>query len=471
MKKPIITIKNWNDGISNSPLGLFPKMVGMDVDYLSGVARPNPKLQKVSGTVMTKLANWIIRGNTNYFGVCDLQIAKSTDASTWTDLTSFGAGAILGGAFWKGFLIITHAANVDAFDDNATWSNAFTTFATSYSTTNVPVFPSADGKLYFGRGNVVASLTEVTTFAPGTGGSFTRTDTALTLPTGVIIQDFEDLGSDLVIMTNKGVYTWDRESATYNIPIDAGASVRCGKTINNILYYISSRSTNTGVTSLNATNGSTAKLIKEIPGYVIDYKNSAGYGAYAIPKQGGLIYQNNKLKFATNFGVFSYDIIKGTLVIDGFSSNGELANGASPYLTTGGMCAVDDTNYLLGWQLNTTYGIDKTSYPNSATLSYTAYADTGVYTIGTEYGNRTIGECEIVLYKPLTTRGGVKLQYRTNTDASWTDIGEVSYSTHPNKLIAKITKTIPDLVNVQFRVLIDTNSNATHLKDINIYGQ
>ncbi|MFA5365419.1 MAG: hypothetical protein WC325_09600 [Candidatus Bathyarchaeia archaeon] len=469
MKKPLITIKNWNEGISNSPLGLFPKMVGMDVDYLSGVARPNPKPQKVSGTVMTKLALWFTRGTTNYLAVCDLQIAKSTDATTWTDLTGFGAGAILGAAYWKGFHIVTHAANVDAFDDNATWSNAFTTFSTSYSTTNVPMFASADGKLYFGRGNVVGIITENTTFAPGTGASFTRTDVGLTLPTGTVIQDIADLGSLLMLMTNNGIYTWDRSSATYDLPIDAGASVRCGKTINNILFYISSRSTNTGVTSINATNGSTAKLIMEIPGYVIDYKG--GYGSYAIPQHGGLIFQNNKIKFATNFGVFSYDIIKGTLIVDAFSSNGELADGASPYLTTGGLFAIDDTNYILGWQLNTTYGIDKTSYPNSATLAYTAYADTGVYSIGSEYETATIGETEVVLYKPLTTRGGVKVQYRTNPSASWTDIGEVNYSTHANKLTCKIQKTIPDLVNIQFRGLIDTNSNATHLKEIRIYGQ
>jgi len=127
----------------------------------------------------------------------------------------------------------------------------------------------------------------------------------------------------------------------------------------------------------------------------------------------------------------------------------------------GALFAFDDGTALIGWQTASAQGVDMVGKDNRRVTSYGAYADSPLFRVGSPARKRTFAEAEFQLEKPLTTGQGVKLQYRTDTAASWTDIVTIDYATDGGAVSYCVPASIADVERLQVRVLLTSYASGT----------
>ncbi len=120
------------------------------------------------------------------------------------------------------------------------------------------------------------------------------------------------------------------------------------------------------------------------------------------------------------------------------------------------------------------YGIDltlATSY--DYTTDYSGYFITPLYTVGTNLNLRKFQEIEFQLARPLRTGEGIKIEFRVDLTASFTEIETWAYSdVNVGAVISKnfLTNTqtaIPACEQIQLKVsLLGTATTSPELKSI-----
>lgn len=330
-----------------------------------------------------------------------------------------------------------------------------------------PTLKSIDGKLYYGNGKYVHSVTEnAAPFVPATAGSYITVAKAITLADNYEIRAIRDLGQYLMLGTIYAqsnliadIFPYDRSSLTLGIPIRiAEAGVRAMITDGNRLYVMA------GVTGkIFVTDTVSAQQIVQIPNYVCNLDGSKQFFIYPD----GMMYQKGKLFFGLSTpgttgaigscGVWSYNLTTKALQLENIISTGN--DGTTQALSVSSLLANGPDYYLIGWKDNVTYGIDKID----TTLRVpSGYIESQFIKVGQALANRTIGQIEITVQKPLTTGTGVKVYYRKDLNSSWTLIATMDYATFQGTMSQNFSAaSITNAVMLQIRAELDSATSIS----------
>jgi len=397
--------------------------------------------------------------------------------------TNYGAVAI-----WKGyiFLFASGSANIAvALMSNllvtngpaATWNYAWGALATSSNGPPKLLHSSEDDNLYFTSTEGLGSISEVPgqTFLPTNAATYTRTATAVTLPSNDFSTVFCELGSNLYIGgTRSFVYVWDKISPGFNNIITFSESLvqQIVATDTNVFVFIGNKG------SIYYTNYSSIDLVKKVPNYLTglampyilftdaSYVRGNIYFAFAA-------YTSNSGTFTqqtTTGGVWALDVEKFTLRMINKTTYADY----SPYIsmvTEGPRRSQNSfftqpigTGLTVGWTVGSTYTVDiplGTPYAN-----YEAYIETDIIPVGTMLNPFTPSQIEWKTSVPLGGNGtseSVRISYRTNLLEAYTVIGtSTSTSTTLNghsSISEMMQANFQKAQWVQFK--IELSSNAT----------
>ncbi len=473
-----LVIKDWGKGIGPSPHTGFGDMRNLDIYTLPGVVRLNNLLAKKSSTTVTNLVQWIVKNpllSTELFALDAAgQVYTSTDSGdTWSTVSGETAGGLGQGLqIWKDYLFVARSAALDVYGPLSgvrAWSNSWQTIDSDVLW-HPMIVSNNDNKLYGGAGKYVFSLDELTTFAPGTGASFTWTQRALDLPPNYRIKCLAELGGNLMIGTWMGtnlfdfkvadIFPWDRASPSFKDPIQLNDNgVNSMITIDNTIFG------QVGIGGKVFTcNGVQATIVAQIPSAIASLEG----GYYLEPFPGAIESYKGRLFFGVSvggssnisgMGIWSFvQTSKGNILnLEHTISTGN--DGTSNPLKIGAIKSITRDILVAGWRDNATYGIDKTTNTSRYT-TYTGYVESPFYTVGTNLIKRQFTQGEFQLAAALTTGQGVKIKYRTDVSASYTTIGTYDFSTYGAIISHNFTADIPECEFVQIRVELTTGASS-----------
>lgn len=483
-KDNTLTIVAPMQGIAQSPHLGYADVRNIDIMSVPGVAKLNTITVKKTGTTVDAQVYWIVQNpvNTAEFFALDSNgvVYTSTDSgATWSELSDRG-GSGQGLAIWKGYLFVAEDATIDVYGPLASspsWTDNWKTIDSDILWH--PMITSInDGKLYGGAGRYVFSIEELTTFAPGTGASYTFTAQALDLPSTYRIKCLAELGGNLMIGTWKGtnvydqrvadIFPWDRSSVSFGQPIEmAEYGVHAMLNIGYSLVVLAG--INGTIFRCDGANAypigqlpqdlSGGKYIEYYPGAICNYKKKLFFGV----GQGGTTA-------VPGMGVYSLEQTgQGSkLALEHLVST--LSDGTTNPLKVSALAPVTRDTLLIGWRDNTTYGIDLTSATSYAyTTDYSGSFTSALYVVGSIDTPRKFEQLRFQLAKKLATGEGVKIEYRTNLTDSFTTIGTYTYATIGGVVSHKTTPNIPACEMVQLRVsLLGTSTTTPELKSVTL---
>lgn len=477
-------------GIAQSPHVGVADVRNLDIYSVPGVVQLNNILVKKSGTTVVAQINWMVRHpitTTEVYAIDNAgTVYKSTDTgATWAVLSGTSSTNAHGNGMWiwKNYLFVARDALLDVCGDGTATGITSSNWTLGWKTIDSDVLwhpmltSKNDSKLYGGAGRFVYSIEELTTFAPGTGASYTFTQQALDLPASYRIKCIEELGNNLMLGTWQGtnvydiriadIFPWDRSSTSFGQPVQmAEFGVHAMLNVGNSLIVLAGTEglayrcdgVSAGVIARLPQNLSGGKYLEWYPGAICSYKNKvfvgvgqggttaiAGMGVYSI-------YQNGK----GNILNFEHTI-------------STLSDGSTNPLKPSALLPITRDTLLVAWRDNATYGIDLTTATSYAyTTNYSGYFDSYLYVIGSIDDKRKFENIEFELANKLATGEGIQISYRTNLTDSFTTIGTYTFA----NLGAIISHTdISDIFAemVQIRVaLLGTSTTTPQLKSVTL---
>lgn len=471
-----LVINEWYKGIAESPHLGFHDIRNVDIFTSPGIAQPNYKTAKVSATTVTGLPKWIVKNPGGNFYALDSAgvVYKSSTGSSWsvvsgnTTTSAAGNGLVI----WKSYLLVMRNAFIDVMKiSDESWTNGWQALTTD-SEWHMAIV-GQDDIVYIGNSRYIASLSENTgqTFAPGTAATYTYTAQALDLPAQYRVKCLAELGVNLMIGTLSGdadytgntadIFPWDRVSTSFNIPIRiAERGVHQLLNHENLLYITA------GITgNIYISNGSNTQLLRKLPDSIINLSSSLGTFITYFP--GAIMSYNGRVYFGVSSGTQSGSVDgigvwsvtrKGNLTFEHTISTGTV--NPTNNLFIGALYPWHST-YFIGWRDNTTYGID--NIDGNRFASYASKIKTPLYQVGTPLSKFTFTQVEFTLDRPMIANDGIKISYRTNLTANFTEIGTRDFATNGGIDFDSLTFPAISTTNVQF--LIETQG-AVKLRNI-----
>ncbi len=383
---------------------------------------------------------------------------------------AFGQGLKI----WNDYLFIARTTKLDVYgpiSGSALWVNNWQTIDSD--TLWHPMYQSFnDSKLYGGAGRYVFSVEELTTFDPNDSGTFTYTAQALDLPKNYRIKCISEIGNNLEMGTWVGtsivdnpiatLFPWDRSSPSFSQPLEFRENgINQMINIDEILWI--QAGTNG---KYFKSNGVQFSQVAQLPSYIINLEGNLTLdplpGAMANFK--GRPFFGVSSSFSNNIpgmGVWSINQnSKGvTLMFEMGISTGNY--GASSVIKIGSLLPYGNQIMNVGWRDASTYGIDQIN-PSSRYGNYLPYVDSPFYHVGNNLEPRQFTQIEFELAKALAGSQSIKLQYRTDLSASFTDITGTPYAFSDLGAVLSINTTadIPACEFIQIRVLLGAAGNA-----------
>lgn len=490
-KEKNIVINEWQRGIGLSPYVGFEDVKNLNIEDKPGAIYINTKLTAMgedTGNV-NDLITWFDTGRTGsgsfktfaiqdgayfYYDVGDSEW-KSIAASSYTN----GEGMVCwsGSNTDKGYMIVAddaalHALDCSTADGTPSWDYSFK--AITDSTWN-PMIIGQDNIIYGGNGNNIFTIEEATgeTFDPGNSATYTYNSSALDLPSDYEVRCLEELGQYLVIGTyNKinsssaDIFIWDRNASSFDriLRVNSVDGINALITFKNLTYIQAGTKGEWFV-----TNGSSVEKRAEIPKHLIGDDNyEVKPGAVAIVE--GKIYfglSNYQSTTGSQAGIWSLEPETGQLIYQNQISTGEIGTndavkiGAIRATRAGG---TDEQGYIASWedQENSSYGVDTLNTLSHKYSNSDAYLITSFYRVGLIYTNKTIPGTEIYLSKPLASGQSIKIQYRSDQSAVWTDYETFNTA---NKQEFR-GRAIPSVESIQFKIIFDTTADSSSTPEL-----
>ena len=397
-------------------------------------------------------------------------------------------------AIWKNYLFVCRATRIDVCGDGSATGIAANAWTFNWKTIDSDVLwhpmlvSKNDNKLYGGAGRYVFSLDEVTaqTFAPATAGTYTFTSQALDLPPNYRIKCLEELGNNLMSGTWQGtnvydlrvadIFPWDRSSASFGQPIVmAENGVHGMLNIGNSLIVLAGIEGRVykcdGVNSVpvaqvpqSIADISGGKYLEWYPGAIANYKSRVFFGVSG----GGT-------GAISGMGVYSLSqTSSGTILTHEHTISTE-TDGTSYVVKIGALLPITRDNILIGWQDSTptaSYGIDNITVTSFKT-TYTGFFITPFYHVGSNKQPSKFTEIEFDFVRPLRTSEGIKIDYRVDLTASFTNLGTWAYSVYGakvslNPVFYKGTTDldIPTCENIQLKVYLTGTTTTPELRSV-----
>lgn len=422
-----------------------------------------------------------------------------------------GAGAANGNGliYYKGYILVFTAGQVDALTDfgtipsSFTWKLSFQTVTISNSMSNggngaIPFLSVNDNSIYFANGVVgnnylIGMFEEVAgqTFNPNTGTTFTFIKDVITLPfenDSGFATAINEISQYLVIGTySNKVFFWDKKSPSFttfqqleetrisNIEVVGGVAYAWIKNSGNIYaidtvshtqflklpdqltngYYLYNAGQDS--ISINATAIYNRELLFSMSiigtSTVVNYLMSYNLDTKKLTKKNisplGESTDRNGSEYGRITSIFPN-------VENIFISSSQYINSTSTY------------NYAVGslyFQTLTTSGTPSYYvYDN-----YEPYIITGLFQFGDTYAKRTVKEFSVSFVRPLIASQGVKISYRRDDYSSFTDLITIDYATNGAVKEIKLPAPISDIIDLQIKIqLSGTGLTSPRIKNIRL---
>lgn len=477
-----IVINNWHKGIGISPLLGFADMRNVDIHNPIGVLKIAPAPTKVSSTTVTDLPTWMTvdlgSAVKHYFGgyLDGDNVYEYSSGSVSTLASSNIASGTSGGIIWKGYLVVVDytgggSETIDLYKlSNGAWTNGFKTLTGNYSNgRTAPMIWAQDDILYIGNGRYVASLEEVTTFDPSDSGTYTWNAAALDLPEGYHIESFSELGKYLMIGASRyfgsltqdvyegRIFPWDRIASSFDQPIilDRGA-VRQMISRNGQIVFANGQkgdyqTTNGSFTEDLPAVGSLKQLPTHLTGEIFPEAKAFVNGEYLF----GVSTSSTSFVPAGVYG-FKNGAWRFLQISTG-------STGTANTLRVGVIHNKDDRNFLVGWQDNTTYGLDEFGKDNYLYSGYKASVESPLYQVGSGLTPRTFQRMRLSFAKELSGDHGVRISWRKNLNDSYTTVHTVNLTNYPGMSTSTSIDLPFNLVTdfLQIKCELTTGTNQT----------
>jgi len=386
-----------------------------------------------------------------------------------------GIKTITGINIWNGYLFLfgivtvgTDVADVGdlLFTPAAAWDYTWQNLSTRSSNGVInSLVSSEDGNLYWISSDGLGSLIETPgdSFDPGDSASYSLANgDALLLPEEDSANCIAELGSNLLIGAQKNfVYVWNKIDAGFsgllNIPDYYTSFIVAAS--NNAYVFAGTRG------RIYITNGSGIDLYKKIPDYVTGLLNP--------------FFQWNDANFGRNQLYFAFsvrnsagtlqDLCSGAWAIDLESDALRMLNKTSDAAYAGTVRMVtprpgnntsSPVSGILGNSIAIAYYNSTASYIDYSTstpyTNYESFLHTEMIPVGTILDPFTPSQIEWKTSAPLVAGEGVRVSYRTNISANFTQIGETTTA----GVLSDLYQTNFEKVQwVQF--LVETKSTAS----------
>lgn len=493
-KDTSLVIEAPKQGVAQSPHLGFANIENLDIYSVQGIVQLSNILQKKSSTTVTGQTNWMVRHPITTAEVYALDNAgvvyKSTDSGvTWAVLAGSSSTNAHGNGLWiwKNYLFVARDTNLDVCGDGSATGIVAANWTLGWKTIDSDVLwhpmltSKLDSKLYGGAGKYVYTLEELTTFAPGSGATYTFTQQALELPPDYRIKCLAELGNNLMIGTWQGsavtdiriadIFSWDGSSTTYGQPIQmAEYGVHALLNINDVLYVLAgingtvskSDGVNTYPIAQLPQDLSGGKYLEFYPGGIMSYKKKLFFtvgqgGTTAIPGMG--VYS----AFQTGRGT--------VLTLEHTVST--CNDGSTAILKPSAVLPVSQDTMLLGWRDKQTgsdvYGIDLTKNNSYAyTTDYSGYFESPLYVIGNYDFLVGYLKLQFRLAKKLAANEGIRIKFRTNLTDSWTIQGTYTFATLGAVFSHEIAANIPSCEMLQIRVELLGSDTTPQFKSLRL---
>lgn len=313
-----------------------------------------------------------------------------------------------------------------------------------------------DNIMYFCNGTTVGSIQEVpgSVFAPGSSGTYTYNQAALTLPTGEVAYWLEQLGIDLLVGggSYNNIYPWDRTSVSFDLPIKcAEKGIFRMKNINNTVFIMSGTKGN-----IYKTQGAIVQPVRQIPTYVAGTGNPNILWGGVGEKNGNLIFGVNALNNSANSGTYML-FPDGRLTIDSQPSSG--AGVTTAFGSFG------EEFYLQGYN----GGVDLIS-----TGRYTGFGavfQSQLYDVASKIGKRAFSRLEAQITQPTSGSSSViRISYRRGLSGSFTVLATFTTDGSTTGFTQDIGLT--DIENIQIQVEMTgagNNTDSLQLFQVRLY--
>lgn len=492
-----IVISGWENGIADTPLFGHGEMVNVDIFTQKGLVQAQYKSTKISSSTVTGLVLWFVTNplTGKHYALDDDGVVYEIDYLTVSVLAGNTTTAASGNGLGifispndptKAFLFVARNTAIDVYSfASSNWYTLSSLSPALTSTNTHPIFTSSNNRVYFGNKSNVASLQEVTgsTFDPSTAGAGPNyynmiwNSVALDLPSQYIVTNLTQLGENLVIGTCVGysnyqalnfadVFLWDRESDSFLRPIPFKTNgIRQILSIKNMLVVMAG----TGA-DFYQTNGSYADDLLKLEN--IDF-NDSGYvtnnypGAINSLTNSEIIVGISNITQGLNpMGV--YCIREGKYVCRNLISTGSRGN-IGGVLRIGALLPYDRNRYYIGWQDNTTYGIDAVNSDSYRYSDYSAYVETDLIAANNNYFPQTFSEVEIRLSENMASSQGIRISWRGGLSDSFSTPVEFSYAVTGATNTYALPIDINDVKNFQLKIEIKAyQSNSPKLWQVRL---
>lgn len=505
-KNGTLTIKDFQQGVADSPLLGFAKMNNIELFEKKGVARIQFGSELSFNTTSLPIAMVYDSLGNQYVGCIGGELYKNgtllNTLSPICDLAVVTDGVIdPNGTYPIEYILITYMTDSIQFygptySAGAAFVGGHTGFANGHykkivvgidiSTNNTPY-------IYITNGNKIAALSNFANASPGSAPTYSFNASALTLQPGYYAYTLNEIGKYLAIGTHGepsgayGVFSvgstrtkkgslvlWDRTSPTFNLPIylKEGVLGQLLQLQNRLYMNVGNRG------RIMITDTASVEQVKRLPfcfnrqfGTVsVAYPNAmtlhngeivvgvstqgssgdtnGNYGIYTInlnPAQIG----NNTIPYPTN--------MRNT-ISTGYTGNSSNSPMQIGFLYSGLENGSQETLFI-GWKSGSTYGVDKINYPVAS--NYTAIIESPYYTVGSELAKHTFKRMEISLTAPLITGQSIRISYREDlNDTDWTEIGEYTSTNFGTNNVYNCLANLASKVKLQFKIEMTQPTNT-----------
>lgn len=478
-----IVIKDFHLGIGESEFVGNGDIVNCDVNWRKGVVRIQNEAVNTSAGTVTAVPVWIVGNPNNATQIWAIDSSATVYRGTATagseqwsvafDLVN-ASGSRGGMTIWKDHLLI--ANNGGAGNSTLYGYGPLSASATLYTISSGldldsrwhTMINGQDDIVYGVAGRYIFSLQERDgqDFQAGTSATYALNARALDLPEEERGRSLSELGKYLAIGTWKGqtdiqeiksasIYLWDRTSDSFRLPIKFSENgIQAMLVDNNIVYAF------VGINGkLIATDGTNIQeLIPKIPEHILDLSDGSVIEIFP----GSMINYDNKIVFGLNTPqdslaqVWSYNLKTGALIRENTSSRG-----TATAINVGALFSSENDGYWIGLGNR----IDRIRGGGSAQRysDYSAWVTSPYIKLGSRRKPIKTSEIEINLARPLASGQGIRLRYRTDLSAGFTNVpnGTIDFATY-NAIQEQIIPFDLEITNgVQIRAELTTPSSSS----------
>jgi hypothetical protein len=414
--------------------------------------------------------------NFKYFAIDSTGKLWTQYGNIWSHLPGNSAGEGEGLEIWKGYLFSATSTKIEVYGpltgtgDSASWSTSWQTLDSDAQFH--PMIVASNDRLYVGAANYIAELLETSgsTFAPGTGATFTYTQKVLTLPAGYRVKTLAELSGDLAIGTWKGndldtyamdykvadIFFWDKSSTlSFRRPVQLYEhGVNQMITVGNTLYAVAGYDGR-----IFATDGVNVTQVGRIPDALTNTQQSSislWFWPNAIMHHRGRIYigvSSSATGTIAPLGVYSFDPKTGNICVENILSSNN--DGSSGRVVIGALLSAGAETYYIGVMADAskTYqgGINIVK-PANGRYETGAFFETGLMQVGTLLNKKTYTNVDLLFGKALSTDQGIKLYYRTASVGSYTLLGTFNYASLGAVTNSNVNIVLEGITTAQFKV-------------------